>query len=144
MAEELPIPATTQVSWLVRNAQCALGAALLCLLTASIYYRVLGKLVIDWWQIPDFSHGFLVPFFSAFLVWERRKTLRATKIAPTCSGIAVMALGLVVLLLGIYGSELFLSRFSLLILLTGAVLGFGGWQLLKQLRFALLVLVLAI
>jgi len=53
-------------------------------------------------------------------------------------------LGLVVLLLGVYGSELFLSRISLLILLAGLTLIFGGWQLLKELRFALLVLLLAI
>jgi exosortase len=121
-----------------------LGSALICLLVAAVYYQVLVKLVIDWWQIPDFSHGFLVPPFAAYLIWEKRKTLLATKVAPSWSGIAVMALGLVVLLLGVYGSELFLSRFSLIILLAGLVLCFGGRQFLKELRFALLVLLLAI
>ncbi len=113
-------------------------------LMAAVYYRVLAKLVIDWWQIPDFSHGFLVPIFAAYLVWAKRRTLLSTKIAPTWSGIAVVALGLVVLLLGVYGAELFLSRISLVILLAGLVLSFGGWQLLKELRFPLLVLLLAI
>jgi exosortase len=117
---------------------------IICLLVAAVYYQVLGKLVVDWWQIPDFSHGFLVPLFAAYLVWEKRKVLFCTKIAPAWSGIAVMALGLIVLLLGVYGSELFLSRVSLLILLAGLVLCFGGWQLLKELRFVLLVLLLAI
>jgi hypothetical protein len=46
-----------------------------------------------------------------------------------------MALGLVVLLLASYGSELFLSRVSLVILLAGVVLCFGGRQFLKELRF---------
>jgi exosortase len=55
-----------------------------------------------------------------------------------------MALGLAVLLLGVYGSELFLSRVSLIILLAGVVLCFGGPLYLKELRFALLVLLLAI
>ena len=55
-----------------------------------------------------------------------------------------MALGLVVLILGIFGSELFLSRVSLIILLAGLVLCFGGAQLLKELCFALMVLLLAI
>jgi exosortase len=121
-----------------------LGAALICLLVVAIYFHVLIKLVIDWWQIPDFSHGFLVPLFSAYLVWEKRETLRATSIAPCWSGIAVIALGLIVLLLGIYGSELFLSRVSLVILMAGLVLCFAGRQFLKELRFALLVLLLAI
>jgi exosortase len=117
---------------------------LIGVLMAVVYYHVLAKLVYDWWTIPDFSHGFLVPIFAAYLVWVKRKTLLNTKIAPTWSGIAVVALGLVVLLLGVYGAELFLTRISLVILSAGLVLGFGGWQLLKELRFALLVLLLAI
>jgi exosortase len=120
-----------------------LGSVTICLLIAVVYSQVLMKLVTDW-QSQDNSHGFLVPLFAAFLVWEKRETLRGTKIAPAWSGIAVMALGLVVLLLGVYGSELFLARFSLIILMAGLVLTFGGWQLLKELRFALLVLLLAI
>jgi hypothetical protein len=83
---------------------------LIGVLMAVVYYHVLAKLVYDWWTIPDFSHGFLVPIFAAYLVWVKRKTLLNTKIAPTWSGIAVVALGLVVLLLGVYGAELcFLS-----------------------------------
>ena len=117
---------------------------MVCALVVAVYYQVLGKLVTDWWTIPDFSHGFLVPLFAAFLIWEKRETLRGVTLAPAWSGIGVIALGLVVLLLGVYGSELFLSRISLLILLAGLTLIFGGWQLLKELRFALLVLLLAI
>jgi exosortase len=130
--------------WFSRNGTLALGSVTIGLLVAVVYYQVLGKLVTDWWQIPDFSHGFLVPIFAAYLLWEKRSILLATKIAPSWSGIAVMALGLAVLLLGVYGSELFLSRVSLVILLAGLTLCFGGRLLLKELRFALLVLLLAI
>jgi len=144
MAQSAQTPMASLRNWRSRYAHFALGSALICLLVAAVYYQVLVKLVIDWWQIPDFSHGFLVPPFAAYLIWEKRKTLLATKVAPSWSGIAVMALGLVVLLLGVYGSELFLSRFSLIILLAGLVLCFGGRQFLKELRFALLVLLLAI
>jgi len=144
LAQDLSAPAAPLGSWLSRNGQLALGSVTICLLVAAIYCHVLGKLVTDWWQIPDFSHGFLVPVFAAYLVWEKRGVLLGTKIAPAWSGIAVMALGLAVLFLGVYGSELFLSRVSLLILLAGLVLCFGGRHLLKELRFALLVLLLAI
>jgi exosortase len=128
----------------MQNAHFAWGSAFIAMLMMAVYYRVLAKLVTDWWQIPDFSHGFLVPVFAAYLVWVKRKTLLNTKVAPAWSGVAVVALGLVVLLLGVYGAELFLSRVSLVILLAGLVLSFGGWQLLKELRFPLLVLLLAI
>jgi exosortase len=110
----------------------------------AVYWRVLAKLVTDWWQIPDFSHGFLVPIFAGYLVWVKRNALRNTRVAPSWVGVAVIALALLVLLLGVYGAELFLSRISLVILLAGLVLCFGGRQLLKELRFPLLVLLLAI
>ena len=144
MAHSIQTPAIKKNSWSLQNAQLAWGAALIGILMMAVYYRVLAKLVTDWWQIPDFSHGFLVPIFAAYLVWANRKTLLKAKVAPTWSGVAVVALGLVVLLLGVYGAELFLSRISLVILLAGLVLSFGGWELLKELRFPLLVLVLAI
>jgi exosortase len=143
-AQDLPVAAAPWGSWLSRNRSLAWGSITICLLVAAVYYQVLGKLVTDWWQIPDFSHGFLVPVFAAYLLWEKRKILLATEISPSWRGIAVMALGLFVLLLGVYGSELFLSRVSLVILLAGLALCFGGAQLLRELRFALLVLLLAI
>lgn len=128
----------------LQSVHFAWGLVLICALVAAVYYRVLAKLVVDWWQIPDFSHGFLVPIFAAYLVWAKRKTLIATRIAPTWSGIVLVVAGLVILVLGVYGAELFLSRVSLVILLAGLVLCFGGWELLRELRFVLLVLLLAI
>jgi exosortase len=144
MAQSALTQTTPPGNWRVHYAHFAWGLAVICLLIAVDYYHVLVKLVIDWGQLPDFSYGFLVPLFSAYLVWEKRETLRSTIIAPCWGGIAVIALGLLVLLLGVYGSELFLSRVSLVILLAGLVLCFGGRQVLKELSFALLVLLLAI
>jgi exosortase len=144
MAQDVQTLTIAKNPWSLRNAHLAWGAALIAVLVMAVYFRVLTKLVFDWAEIPDFSHGFLVPIFAAYLVWAKRKTLLSTRVAPSWSGVAVVALGLVVLLLGVYGAELFLSRISLVILLAGLVLSFGGWALLKELRFPILVLILAI
>lgn len=121
-----------------------LGAVLMVLLLIVLYHQVIWKLVTDWWQISDFSHGFLVPPFAAYLLWLRREALRGVQITPTWTGMAVVAGGLVILVLGVYGAELFLSRVSLLIVLAGLTLTFGGRDVLKELRFVFLVLLLAI
>jgi exosortase len=120
------------------------GAVLVAALVAAAYLRVFAKLVTDWWNIEDFSYGFLVPPFAAYVLWRKRARLLQTEIDPTWSGIVLVFFGLIVLLLGVYGSELFLSRISFVIVLAGLVLGFGGGKLLREMRFALLVLVLAI
>jgi exosortase len=144
MAQELQTPVVLKRGWSLQAVHFAWGSVCIGVLIAAIYYHVLAKLVLDWWEIPDFSHGFLVPFFAAYLVWSKKDALRSTKIVPSWSGIGIVILGLLVLLLGVYGAELFLSRVSLVILLAGLVLCFGGWGLLKELRFPLLVLLLAI
>src|ERR1035441_9690061 len=144
MVEGRRTPAIPESLRFFRNAHVAWGSVLIGALMAAVYYRVLAKLVTDWWQIPDFSHGFLVPVFAAYLVWAKRERLLETRIVPNWVGVVVIAVALVVLLLGVFGAELFLSRVSLVILISGLVLCFGGWELLKELQFALLVLLLAI
>lgn len=142
--QKAPIPAVRDTFWLLRSPASAAGALLIAVLLSVDYYRVLAKLVLDWWQISDFSHGFLVPPFAAYVLWRKRDRLLSIRLVPSWSGVVLVAAGLAVFLLGMYGSELFLSRISLVMVLAGLVLTFGGRKLLTEMRFALLVLVLAI
>src|SRR5206468_4083250 len=99
---EQQIPPSWRVSW----RPIFLLAALLVLL----YHRVAIKLVTDWYQLPHFSHGFLIPFFASYLVWDKRDTLRRTPVEPTWAGVGLVALGLFELMVGVFGADLFFQR----------------------------------
>ena len=106
--------------------QLAALVALMCLL----FHGIVGSLVSNWLNDPNFSHGFFVPLFSAVIVWRRRKTLASLPLHPSWSGIIIIAGALAVLVTGVFGAELFLSRSSLVLLLAGLIdsggpLGFG-------------------
>ena len=116
----------------------------IALLLAAVYFRVVAKLVFDWYDLPDYSHGFLVPFFAVFVMWDNRAVLRNTPVRATWSGLPLVILGLAVVVLGVYGADLFLSRISFLILLAGIVWTFFGRTMLVALRFPFFVLLLAI
>jgi exosortase len=118
--------------------------ASIAVLLVLLYYRVVVKLVYDWSTLPDYSHGFLVPFFAAFLIWDKRKVLQATPVRQSWFGIPMIVFSICVLILGVYGVELFTSRMSFIFLMTGLIWTFFGWQMVRVLRFPLLVLVLAI
>jgi exosortase len=118
--------------------------AAISILLVVLYYRVAVKLVYDWYTIPDYSHGFLVPFFAAFLIWDKRKVLKATPVKQTWSGIFLVVFSTMVLILGVYGVELFTARLSFIMLMTGLIATFFGWAMVRALSFPLLVLVLAI
>ena len=126
-----------------RNQTFAL-AGLLALLVVFLYRSIAAKLVSDWYELPDFSHGFLIPFFVAYILWEKRKDIAATPIRPSWAGLPVVLLGLFCLLVGVFGADLFFSRISFVILACGMVWMLAGLPMLRQVRFSLFVLVLAI
>ncbi len=104
-------------------------------LLAYLYSSVIARLVLQWWTDPNFSHGFFVPLFSAYLVWMRRRKLAEIPLSPSWSGLLLIAAGLGILIVGVFGAELFLSRSSLLLILGGMILLFGGWEHLRELFF---------
>lgn len=120
------------------------AAALLLALLASLYLRVGIKLVEDWYVIPDFAHGFLIPFFCAYVIWEKRKAIRETPLQPSWAGTGLVLLALLTYITGIYGAELFLARLSWIILMFGLVWTFAGWRMVRVLQFPLLCLLLAL
>lgn len=100
-----------------------------------LYRDVFQGLVSDWYNDPDYSHGFLVPFLSAYFIWERRDALTTERIAPSLVGAGVLCFGLACLVIGLIGVELYVQRFSLIIVLAGLVLLILGWRYLWILLF---------
>ncbi len=118
--------------------------AVLLVLVGLLYAPILGRLVQQWWSDPNFSHGFFVPAFAAYVVWQDRSRLAAIRLDPSNWGLVVILLSLCTLILGVFGAELFFSRVSLLMLVTGMILFFLGWEFLRTVLFPLFFLVLMV
>lgn len=110
----------------------------------ALYYRVVIKLVSDWYNIPDYSHGLLIPFFVLYLVWDKRATFLATPVKPSWGGIGLILAGIFLLLVGVFGADLFLSRISFLILMAGIIVLLLGRKMLRESIFLFFVCLLAI
>ena len=57
-------------------------------------------------------NGFLIPPIALYFVGERRADLAAAPIKPSWFGLVVFAGGILLLLAGLLGSELFITRIS--------------------------------
>ena len=113
-----------------------LQAIVLLLLVAYLYHSILWQLVRHWWQDPNFSHGFFVPFFAGYVLWEKRKKLAALPVSPSFFwGLIIVTGSLCVLVVGVLGVELFLSRTSFIFLLAGLTIYFFGWQHFREAQF---------
>jgi len=120
-----------------------MGAVIIALLTA-LYAPILGRLLRQWSTDPDWSHGFLVPLFTGFLIWRRRNQLAEIPIRPSWAGLGIICGGLALLVAGVMGAELFLSRSSLIVVLGGLVILFLGWAHFRAVLFPWLFLFLMI
>jgi exosortase len=120
--------------------QCIVLAALMLVL----YWSTIGGLVKQWWTDSDYSHGFIVAIFSAYLLWRNRTRWKETEVRPSTAGILWITVAMCTLILGVFGAELFLARVSLVILLGGLLVYFAGWKMLRAVAAPWAVLFLMI
>jgi exosortase A len=107
----------------------------------ALYWRAMPPLVRQWASDDDYTHGFLIVPLSLYFVWERREALRRTAVRPAWAGAGLLALGLLLLLVGSVGAELFLQRFSSIVVVAGLVWLILGTGFLRELLFPIAFLV---
>lgn len=114
------------------------------LLLALLYANILARLFTQWMNDKNFQHGIFVPAFALFILWKDREALWKVAPAPSWTGLPLILCGLVLLVLGEFGAELFLSRVSLLFMLAGLIVLFHGWPLFRAVLFPWAFLILMI
>ena len=106
-----------------------------------LYAGILKSLILQWWSDPNYGHGFFVLPFSCHILWCERERWTKSEVKPSNFGFVVMLGAVGLLLLGSLGAELFISRFSMLVLLAGIILFLAGWKTLRAVSFPLSYLI---
>ena len=119
-------------------------ATSLLILVAWLYSSILVHLAKQWLNDPNFSHGFFVPAFSLFVLWQNRAQFAREPCEPSSWGLLIVTFALCLLAIGVLGAELFLSRISLPLLIAGLVISFRGWRLFRAVLFPWAFLILMI
>ncbi len=119
----------------------ALAGVLFCALAFS---GALLELVHRWNTQEEYSHGFLIPFISAWLLWARRDALRASVGEPNVWGPLMVLLALGMHILGQLGAIWILSQIGFVVALIGIVLAIGGYPLLQVAFVPIVYLLFAI
>ena len=119
-------------------------AGIVVLLAAWLYGPFALRMASQWWHDPNYTHGFFVPVFSLFLLWERRAKLATLRIDPAWSGLVILVFALMTLVVGTIKSGFFLYRVSVLLFIAGMVVFLAGWKHLAAISFPLAFLFLMI
>src|SRR5438105_11049396 len=112
---------------------------------AFLYLTVIVKLANDWWHDENYSHGILIPFVIALILWQERGRFSEVKQPPsTWIGAVAIGASLFGLWAGTAGAELFVQRMSLVLMLVGIVIYFFGARMLRFAAVPLTLLLLSI
>jgi exosortase len=136
-----PAPRAAWAHW---RQPTALGALVAIALCVAIYAPVLYWMGVNWYEVEDYSHGFLIVPLAVYFAWERRGKLRRARIAPSWWGLPPLVFGVVTLAIGRLGVEYMNMRISFVSTLIGLVLLLLGREVFKVLAFPLCFLFLMI
>lgn len=121
----------------------SLGLAL-CAAIGLLYAGVLSSLVRQWATDDNYSHGFFVLPLALYFAWERRTALATAPAAPGTLGLLLIIGSLLIWAAGLLGSELFLTRVSLVGVIAGTIWFVWGRRHARILAFPILFLLLMI
>ena len=124
------------------------GAFLLVIITIAVtllaFSDALLELVKRWSAEEEYSHGFLIPVVSAWLLWTRREALLASIGRPSWAGPVIIVLAIAVHVVGEYSSIFIFSQLAFICVLFGLALAAGGYSLLKVAFVPIAFLIFAI
>ena len=119
--------------------------AVIAFLFCGLNFWQFKRLVAGWRIDPNWSHGFLIPLFSAYLIYTRWDQLVAARRRVCIWGLPILLLSLSVLIFSYFrlGTYWF-CQLSMILLLLGIVLYLSGPAVLKITWVPIVYLVLAI
>lgn len=109
------------------------------------YYPIVDPL-IQRFEARDsyYSHGYMVPFITVYLIWRKRKELATIEPEGSLLGLPVVVLGLLIYVVSYFLEVNFTAYASLIIVIFGIVHFLGGWKVTKVFFFPLFFLIFMI
>lgn len=125
-----------------RQALFSLGILFSALLF--LYFPIFVELAHDWNTNDNYSHGFFIPIISAYIIYSNRNKLKEIPLQINIAGLFLLILGFIQLIIAKTGSEYFLQRTSLILVLLGIVLFCLGVTFFKKTFLPILYLIFMI
>jgi exosortase D (VPLPA-CTERM-specific) len=127
-----------------RHLEIVLVAAALILAVTMAFGDALLEAAKRWREQEEYSHGFLIPAVTAWVLWTRRNALAASIGPPSWIGLAAVLLATLLHVVGGLGAIFLLSQVGMILALLGIVLCIGGVTLLRVTFIPLAFLIFAI
>ena len=132
-ADTRPVFRLPRLAWVLLSV--ALAASVLAVKTGLA--QMMGWLLTR----PEYSHGIIIPFVAAFLVWQRRDQIERMPFPGSWVGLLLALVGAIVGFIGKMSALFTIQDYSVLITLYGVILTLTGWRVFRLLWVPLLILI---
>ena len=112
----------------------------IAVLVGMIYFSSIKELLRRWEVKEEYSHGYMIPFVTAFLIWQRKDRLQQQVFKGSWWGVALVALAIILLALGRLSTLFLIEQISLVLLLIGIAWALMGWAAFRIIVVPLLIL----
>lgn len=109
----------------------------LLILFIAAYWVPLKAMVSIWWTDEDYSYGFLIPIVSAYILWDKRETIKKLYVKSSWNALPGLIFFVLLSIYGILGSSGNISMPAIPILIILFAAFCFGWAAMKELIVAL-------
>lgn len=109
-----------------------------------LYLPFLKTMISAWDSNPNYSHGYLIPFISAWLIYSLKDEIGEIKPTPSNWGILIILLACLQLIVAKIGMEYFLQRTSIIVLFFGISLFLYGKDITFKIAVPIIYLIFMI
>jgi exosortase len=122
-------------NWLKKNSDQVIPWTVLTVLMGLLIYVYLNSLdsrgAMQFWDNPKYSHGWLVPVFTAILLWMRHQPFGPVTPGARWAGVGLLSAGLGMRCLATYYPSHVLEMDSFVPAVAGIFLLVGGWKTIR-------------
>jgi exosortase len=129
---------------MIKQKQLSYSIILFLLAFGLLYWNTIYGMITDWYVDQNYSHGFLIPLVSGYLLWQRKDKLKSVPIKPMNIGLLIIITGFFVYLVGNVAGETFTMRVSMLVIIAGTILFACGIRLFNAVSFPFFYLIFMI
>jgi exosortase D (VPLPA-CTERM-specific) len=110
------------------------------LLIAYTFLYTIQDMEYRWGSQEEYGYGYLIPFITLFLVWQRKGELAKVEFNPSVTGLLLIIFGGMLFFLGALATTHTLSQYGLVVTILGVALTLLGWKAFKIVMVPLAVL----